>query len=40
MIRAVKTSKKNKAAGEEYQQLIEYWNVNPTIEKLTYSRAI
>lgn len=34
MIRAVKTRRKNKAAGDEYQRLIEFWNVSPTIDKL------
>lgn len=32
MIRGVKTGKKNKAPGEEYQQLLEYWNVKPLTE--------
>ncbi|MGI6730872.1 MAG: class I SAM-dependent methyltransferase [Anaerovoracaceae bacterium] len=32
MIRGVKTGKKNIAAGEEYRQLLEYWNVNPLTE--------
>jgi hypothetical protein len=31
MIRAVKTDKKRKAAGQEFDQLKQYWNVNPTI---------
>lgn len=34
MIRAVQTGKKRKAAAKEFQQLIEYWNVKPTIEQL------
>lgn len=34
MIRGVKTNKINKAAGEEYQQLKDYWGVNPTIDRL------
>ena len=34
MIRAVKTGKKKPAAGEEYRRLKEYWNVNPTINRL------
>jgi SAM-dependent methyltransferase len=34
MIRAVKTGKKNNAAGEEYLRLKEYWHVNPTIDAL------
>jgi Methylase of polypeptide chain release factors len=34
MIRAVKTGKKNKIAGEEYRRLKDYWNVNPTIDRL------
>lgn len=34
MIRAIKTGKKNKAAGDEYQRLKEYWKVAPSIDKL------
>ncbi len=34
MIRAVKTGKKSAAAGEEYEKLKEYWNVDPTIDQL------
>jgi len=34
MIRAVKTGRKNAAAGEEYRRLKEYWHVNPTIDRL------
>jgi len=34
MIRAVKTGRKNEAAGEEYRRLEEYWHVNPTIDQL------
>lgn len=34
MIRAVQTGKPRTAAGEEYQKLKDYWNVNPTIDQL------
>lgn len=34
MIRAVKTGKPRNTALEEYQQLKEYWHVNPTIDQL------
>ncbi|MBR0598771.1 class I SAM-dependent methyltransferase [Sinanaerobacter chloroacetimidivorans] len=34
MIRAVKTGKEKKSSGEEFRQLSEYWNVNPTISQL------
>lgn len=34
MIRAVKTGKPRVAAGKEYRQLKEYWNVNPAIDRL------
>jgi SAM-dependent methyltransferase len=34
MIRAVKTSRKSKTAGEEYRRLKDYWHVNPTIDQL------
>ena len=34
MIRAVKTGKKRTAAQNEFEQLKQYWNVNPTIDQL------
>ena len=34
MIRALKTGKPRKEAADEYHQLKEYWNVNPTIDQL------
>lgn len=34
MIRAVKTGKENKASGEQYKKLMDYWHVHPSIHQL------